>query len=108
MPLLSSSRFVSSLSCHRPIWSSGCHCGAWCQRAGLGRPGDGGCSPFIVWVPRRLQQRGTCFPGVRWPFLCVCMPVRVRFGVIVIVKAVVFVVGGDVAMVASWSEVASQ
>ena len=43
----------------------------------------------------------TCFPGVHWPFLCACMSVRVRFGVVV---AVMFIVGGVVALVASWSE----
>ena len=59
-------------------------------------------------MPRRPQRRGTCLPGVRWPFLCVCASVRVRFGVVVIVKVVVFIVGGDVAVVASWSEVACQ
>ena len=108
VPSLSSSRFVSLLSCHCPVLSSGCHCGAWCQRAGLGQAGDRGCSPFIVWVPRHCRQCGTCFPGVCWPFLCVCMSICVRFWVVVVVKAVVFIVGGVVAVVALWSEVACQ
>ena len=42
---------------------------------------------------------------VRWLCLCVCASVCVRFGVVV---AVVFIVGGVVAMVASWSEVGCQ
>ena len=37
-----------------------------------------------------------------------CASVCVRFGVVVVIKVVVLFVGGDVAMVASWSEMAYQ
>ena len=92
-------RLVSLLSCRCPVTSSGCYRGAWCQQTGLGRAGDGGCSPFVVWVPRCCGQRGTCFPCVRWLFLCVCASVRICFGVLVVVRAVRLIVGVVVAVV---------
>ena len=45
---------------------------------------------------------------VCWLFLCVWASVCVHFGVLIVVRALVFVVGGVVAMVALWCDVACQ